>query len=154
MLLTKRPERAAKWKGPWPDHIWLGTTCGHSITRWCLNALRDSGAQVRFVSAEPLLESLAMLNLTRIHMVIVGGESGPNYRKMNMCWARELRDKCADEGAAFYFKQDHGYKAGLRPYLVEEDGRRMLYRQYPGELTPPVEFEPTIRRITPSRSLS
>src|SRR6266567_6471692 len=33
-LLTKRPDRAAEWSGPWSDNIWLGTTCGHEVTRW------------------------------------------------------------------------------------------------------------------------
>jgi protein gp37 len=142
MLLTKRPERAAKWKGPWPDHIWLGTTCGHPVTRWRLNALRDSGAAVRFVSAEPLLDSLAMLDLTGIRMVIVGGESGANRRKMDMRWARELRNKCVSGRVAYFFKQGSNYFPDRDPYLVEEDGRCMQYRQFPGELMPPVSMMP------------
>ena len=143
MLLTKRPERAARWSGPWPPHIWLGTTCGHSITRWRLNALRASKAVVRFVSAEPLLEDIApVLDLTGIDWVICGGESGPGFRKMEMQWARNLRDLCARSGVGFFLKQDSGYHPGLRPYLVEEDGRQMKWRQYPGELTRPVEVGP------------
>lgn len=141
MLLTKRPERAAKWKGPWQDHIWLGTTCGHSVTRWRLKALRDSGAAVRFVSAEPLLASLAMVDLSRIDMVIVGGESGHGFRKMDMAWARELRDKCVARGIAYFFKQDSDFHGDRRSYLVETNRRAMQYRQFPGELAPPVEVE-------------
>ena len=37
--------------------------------------------------------------------VIVGGESGRNARPMHPDWARNLRDQCADAGAAFFFKQ-------------------------------------------------
>jgi protein gp37 len=143
MLLTKRPERAAQWPGPWPDHIWLGTTCGHSITRWRLNALRASGAAIKFISAEPLLEDIAPhLDLTGIDWVICGGESGPRRRPMEMSWARHLRDLCVSNGVAFFFKQDSAYHDGQRPWLVEEDGRKMKWRQYPGELTPPVEVGP------------
>jgi hypothetical protein len=42
-------------------------------------------------------------------------------------------------GVAFFFKQDSAYHDGQRPWLVEEDGRKMKWRQYPGELTMPVE---------------
>jgi protein gp37 len=139
MLLTKRPERAAEWKGPWPENIWLGATCGHSISRWRLNALRASKAKVRFVSAEPLLEDIApVIDLTGIHQVIVGGESGDNFRPMEMRWARKLRNLCKRLGVAYYFKQDCSIRPEQRPWLVEKDGRRMRYHQYPGELTPPV----------------
>ena len=41
-LLTKRPERAAEWPGPWPDHIWLGTTCGDPRTKFRIDHLRRS----------------------------------------------------------------------------------------------------------------
>ncbi len=42
MLLTKEIARAAAWPGPWPDNIWLGTTCGHPITKWRIEYLRRS----------------------------------------------------------------------------------------------------------------
>ena len=35
-----------------------------------------------------------------------------------------------------FFKQDSGYQAGLHPWLVEEDGRKMRYHQYPGSSPP------------------
>jgi protein gp37 len=41
----------------------------------------------------------------RIAWVIVGGESGPNYRPMDLDWARSLRDQCQLAGAAFFYKQ-------------------------------------------------
>jgi protein gp37 len=114
--LTKRPERAAEWPGPWPDHIWLGTTCGHPVTKWRIEYLRRSQAKVRFLSAEPQLASLLPINLDGIHQVIVGGESGVGFRKLEMAWARELRDECERAGVAYFFKQD-SVREGQRPYL-------------------------------------
>ena len=137
MLLTKRPDRAAKWPGPWPANIWLGTTCGHPMTKWRLGYLRRSRAQTRFLSMEPLLASMLPINLTGIHQVIVGGESGSGWRPMKMEWAREVRDTAGDQGVAFFYKQDAAYRTETRPYLVEEDGRCVQYRQFPGEFTPP-----------------
>lgn len=157
MLLTKRIARAAQINAPWarrknggwPEHAWLGTTVGHPITKWRMEYLRRSEAAVRFVSMEPLVASLTdgnadalfgPLNLHGIHQVIIGGESGGGYRRMEMQWARDIRDRARREGCAFFFKQDAAALPGRRPWLVETDGRRMEYHQFPGELTPPREL--------------
>ena len=42
--------------------------------------LREVPAAVRFISAEPLLGPLEGLDLTDIHWLIAGGESGPRHR--------------------------------------------------------------------------
>jgi protein gp37 len=47
-----------------------------------------------------------------LHWVIVGGESGPGFRAMELDWARSLRDQCRAAGAAFFFKQQSAAKAG------------------------------------------
>ena len=40
-----------------------------------------------------------------IDWVIVGGESGPRARPMDLAWARSLRDQCAAAGVACFVKQ-------------------------------------------------
>jgi protein gp37 len=57
------------------------------------------------VSAEPLLGSLAGLDLEGLHWLIAGGESGPNHRLLDVEWVRELRDACREQDVAFFFKQ-------------------------------------------------
>ena len=106
-LLTKRPRRAARMAKelPWPSNVWLGVSVETSEQLWRLDDLRKVAAATRFVSAEPLLGSLAGLDLTGMHWLIAGGESGPNHRPLNPEWVRELRDECRDEGVAFFFKQ-------------------------------------------------
>ncbi len=88
-------------------------------------------ANVRFISAEPLLGPLDELSLEEIHWVIGGGESGGGYRSVNPAWARGLRDHCVDSGVAFFWKQWGGRtpKAGGR----ELDGR--TWDMYPVELS-------------------
>jgi protein gp37 len=85
------------------------------------DALRSVPAAVRFISAEPLLGPLAGLDLAGIDWVISGGESGPKHRPVRVEWLRELRDRCGDEGVAYFFKQWGGArpKSGGR----ELDGR-------------------------------
>jgi protein gp37 len=141
-VLTKRPERAAQWPGPWGPNIWMGTTCGHRNTMHRIDALRATAAQVRFVSGEPLLTPLAGLNLAGIHQVIAGGESGAGYRPMDMAWCREIRDAAVSQGAAFFFKQDAAFRTETRCYLVEADGSCWQWRQFPHDLSPPVQVQP------------
>lgn len=106
-LLTKRPRRAARMVAelPWPSNVWLGVSVESSEQLWRLDDLRRVPAATRFVSAEPLLASLAGLDLTGMHWLIAGGESGPNHRALDPTWVRELRDECRDQNVAFFFKQ-------------------------------------------------
>ena len=55
------------------------------------------------------------LDLTGIHWVIVGGESGPGFRPMDGDWVKAIRDQCRSAGVSFFFKQwggVHKTKAG------------------------------------------
>ena len=72
--------------------------------------------QRRFLSLEPLLGPLPSLDLTDIHWVIAGGESGPRHRVLDLAWVRDIRDRCVDQRIRFFFKQVGGVspKAGGR----------------------------------------
>ena len=74
-----------------------------SITR--ISHIQSAPIAVRFLSIEPLLGPMHDLNLEGISWVIVGGESGPQARPMNMEWILEIRDKCEEERVDFFFKQ-------------------------------------------------
>ncbi len=103
-VLTKRPERLAELapKLPWPGNVWVGVSVENQ--RWTsrIDDLRKVPAAVRFLSCEPLLGPL-MLDLTDIHWVIVGGESGPRARRMNPDWPRSIRDQCTWADVPFFF---------------------------------------------------
>jgi protein gp37 len=106
-LLTKRPRRAARMAEElsWPSNVWLGVSVETSEQLWRLHDLRRVPAATRFVSAEPLLGSLAGLDLAGMQWLIAGGESGLNHRRLDPVWVRELRDECRDQDVAFFFKQ-------------------------------------------------
>lgn len=128
-LLTKRPERALRYASRlrWTDNIWFGTSVESMEVARRVDMLRKVPAAVRFISAEPLLGSLALLDLRDIHWVIGGGESGSGHRPPNPDWARELRDACSAAAVPFFWKQ----WGGLRP----KDGGRLLdgreWNEYP-----------------------
>jgi protein gp37 len=83
--------------------------------------------QRRFLSLEPLLGPLPSLDLAGIDWVIVGGESGPGFRPLDLNWVRDLRDRCIRLRIPLFFKQVGGRnpKAGGR----ELDGR--TWDQFP-----------------------
>lgn len=117
-VLTKRPERAVRLADeiPWPENVWLGTSIEDMRVAHRADALRRTPAPIKFISAEPLLGSLDTLDLSEIHWVIGGGESGVGARRCDPAWARGLRDRCVDGGVAFFWKQWGGItpKAGGR----------------------------------------
>jgi len=123
-VLTKRPARAARFweRNRWrfglpsiPAHIWIGTSVERQDVDYRVRHLRMMPAEVRFLSCEPLLGPM-QIELDAIHWVIVGGESGPGHRPMELDWARSIRDQCIAAEVPFFFKQVGGRtpKAGGR----------------------------------------
>jgi protein gp37 len=135
-VLTKRPERAAHWGGPWPENIWMGTSVEDARVVHRVDSLRGCAAQTRFLSCEPLIGPLGSVGLTGIHWVIVGGESGPGYRPMDHAWARQIRDACIEQGTGFFFKQSSAFRTEVGTALEHEDGSKWIWQQYPRNLTP------------------
>jgi len=125
-ILTKRAARMVKYfsSREVPSNAWLGVSVEnrkHGLPR--IDHLRSIGAGIRFLSVEPLLESLGKLDLSDIHWVIVGGESGRNARPMKPEWAEEVRVQCDDQGVAFFFKQWGGWGADGKKRAKKQNGR-------------------------------
>ena len=76
---------------------------------WRTEVLRSIPAAVRFISAEPLLETIT-LDLDGYSWVISGGESGigDNWRPAELSWFRDIRDQCQVAGVPFFHKQHGG----------------------------------------------
>jgi protein gp37 len=106
-VLTKRSERLVELHKslPWVPHIWMGVSVESAKYVSRVDDLRRTGAQVKFLSLEPLLGPLCGLDLKGIDWVIVGGESGADARPMSFNWVTDLRDQCLRAGVAFFFKQ-------------------------------------------------
>lgn len=106
-ILTKRPERMARWtaENPAPANVWLGTSVEDERVISRIDRLRECAAAVRFLSCEPLIGPLPDMDLTGIDWVIVGGESGAGHRPMSADWVRDIRAQCERSGVAFFFKQ-------------------------------------------------
>ena len=105
--LTKRSERLLTLnnKIDWPDNLWMGVTVENSDYYNRIDHLRQTDAKIKFLSLEPLLGPLPELNLQGIDWVIVGGESGPGSRPIEIEWVTQIRDQCLEANVPFFFKQ-------------------------------------------------
>jgi protein gp37 len=106
-----------------PEHIWCGVSVEDSKARARVSHLREAPASIRFLSVEPLLGPIGEIDLHGIDWVIVGGESGPGARPMDVRWVRAVRDQCIAQGVAFFFKQ----WGGIRP---KSGGRELDGREW------------------------
>jgi protein gp37 len=106
-VLTKRASRLPRVadKLPWPRNLWMGVSVENADEMHRIDDLRKVPAEVLFLSLEPLIGPLNGIDLTSIHWVIAGGESGPGARPMHPNWARSLRDQCQTAGVPYFFKQ-------------------------------------------------
>jgi protein gp37 len=121
-ILTKRPERAAEVISTWlylfgsgqlPANIWLGTSAEDQATyddriKWLNRCL----AQVRFLSLEPLLGPIDLGgDIKDVDWVIVGGESGPHARPLNLAWIYDILAQCNRAEISVFIKQLGSYWA-------------------------------------------
>ncbi|MDD2883165.1 MAG: phage Gp37/Gp68 family protein [Rhodoferax sp.] len=132
-ILTKRAARMARYfkTRPAPANAWLGVSVENrkqGVPR--INHLRKVPAHIRFLSVEPLLEDVGELDLTNIHWVIVGGESGPKARPMKQEWADSVRAQCEDQGVAFFFKQWGGWGVDGKKRAKAANGRLLNGRTW------------------------
>lgn len=111
----------------WPRNVWVGTTVeNQAAADDRIPHLLAVPAPVRFLSCEPLLgpvnlfppdDPLSWLPGIRserrgIDWVIVGGESGPGHRPMDLDWARDLVAQVSTGGLPVFFKQVSGPRPG------------------------------------------
>ena len=130
-VLTKRPERVLAMDQAgllkWSHNIWMGTTVENDKYIDRIDKLRETKANIKFLSCEPLLGSLKDISLEKIDWVIVGGESGPKSREIKKEWVLELKDLCEKDGVAFFFKQWGGINKKKSGRML--DGK--TYDEYP-----------------------
>jgi len=152
MILTKRAHRIRDclpedW-GNGYHNVWLGITAENQQRfeeRWMY--LQTTPAVVRFVSVEPMLSRVSMMDaLPRrkpngdllevykkgivgyVGWVICGEESGPKGRIMDITWAQNLLLQCRKAGVPFFFKQTRRPN-GTMNHDPEIDGR--TWKEFP-----------------------
>ncbi|RQP26276.1 DUF5131 family protein [Piscinibacter terrae] len=132
-ILTKRGARMVRFfrNRSVPANAWLGVSVEdrrYGVPR--IDYLRTVPARIRFLSVEPLLADVGELDLTDIHWVIVGGESGPKARPMKTEWVESIRTQCQQQDVAFFFKQWGGWGADGKKRAKAANGRELNGRTW------------------------
>ncbi|HAC16944.1 MAG TPA: hypothetical protein DCE78_13515 [Bacteroidetes bacterium] len=155
MILTKRPARMLEFMNGHHEcvqsHVWLGVSAeNQEMADERIPILLQTPAVVRFVSVEPMLEKIDLVQagalsvyvsgggvgdypLSRglesngISWVICGAESGHGARPFDMCWARDLKNQCQSAGVPFFLKQARINGQLLK--MPELDGQ--IWEEYP-----------------------
>lgn len=118
LLLTKRPENILdcvpciwhnQWaRGPiqvkWPKHIWTGASVENQAAADKRIPVLVKVPGRHFLSLEPLLSPIN-LDLTGIDWVIIGGESGPNARLLDLAWIEDISRQCRAANIPAFVKQ-------------------------------------------------
>jgi len=113
-----------------PDNVWLGVSVESAKTKHRIDTLRSILAKIRFLSIEPLIADVGELDLTGIHWVIVGGESGPKARPMQPEWAFNVQRQCLEQGVAFFFKQWGAWGVDGVKRSKKANGRMLLGQEW------------------------
>jgi protein gp37 len=106
-VLTKRADRLFEIHEQlnWTPNIWMGVSVEDERVTHRIDFLRQTNAQTKFLSCEPLIGPLMNLNLFGIDWVIVGGESGRKARPMEEWWVWDIKQQCQEQEVLFFFKQ-------------------------------------------------
>ncbi len=96
---------------PLPN-VHLGTSVEDQRVDNRITDLIETPAAVRFISYEPALGPLELRPwLDGIDWVIIGGESGPGARPMDLAWVRSIVEQCKVADVPVFVKQ-----LGPKPY--------------------------------------
>lgn len=123
-VLTKRPERLPMIDWPFVGmmpNVWTGVSVENARFYWRIDSLLRMDPRLAFLSVEPMLGPMPDLPLDGISWVIIGGESGANFRPLNLEWVRQVRDRCVAKGVPFFFKQHSAFNPKNEGRLL--DGR-------------------------------
>jgi protein gp37 len=127
LLLTKRPEnildctpytwhnqaatdQTAHWaRGPivaqWPVHVWTGVSIENQETAHVRLSELARVPGKHFLSVEPILGPIDMGDISAIDWIIIGGESGPNARPLDLEWVEDILRQCETARVAIFVKQ-------------------------------------------------
>lgn len=134
LLLTKRIENA---RGMILDYCeWLEEPSSYFSNVWLLYSASDQESleagidhlvgcrdlvNVLGLSLEPLVGPIRLpAGLELLDWVIVGGESGPKRRPMNLDWLWDIQHQCKAAGIKLFVKQDNGPKPGIQGRIPDE----------------------------------
>lgn len=126
LIPTKRVERIWDclpdyWQGNGTSYkdlpnVWLGASVEDQKTAdKRIPELLSIPSEIKWLSIEPMLGPIDIFGLVRppfykcVDWVVFGGESGPNFRPMNIEWLRDGANQCKSASVPCFVKQLGGW---------------------------------------------
>ncbi|KHO46077.1 MAG: hypothetical protein QS98_C0005G0024 [archaeon GW2011_AR3] len=115
-LLTKNPERYKYWDWRKYKNVWIGTTLDtQARANKNLQFLKETKANLKFISFEPLLEEIN-IDLTGINWIIIGANSNYDAEKPKQEWADKLIAQARELGIAVWMKDNFKYAKKIKEF--------------------------------------
>lgn len=135
------------WGDDWPDNVWLGASVENQrFANERIPELDKIPAKIRFLSVEPLIgpvdlgigdphkghesdshngwphQSMCLRepDAGGIDWVIVGGESGPKRRDLELSWLTCVVDEAQSAGLPVFVKQDSALREGQQGRIPDD----------------------------------
>ena len=124
----------------WPiPCVWLGVSVeDQRRADERIPILLDTPAAVRWLSCEPLLGPIdfplycaGSVFWSGLHWIVVGGETGPGHRPMEIEWLEYIVNQCGRAGVPVFVKQDSGPRPGKQGRIPD---RLWALKQFPKTL--------------------
>jgi protein gp37 len=112
-----------------PKNVWLWVTIESNKYLERINCLKRLNCKTKFLSLEPLLSEMDLINLEWIDWVIVWWESWFWARPVKEEWVLNIREKCEQLKIPFFFKQWGGVNKKKAWKLLQ--GR--IYEEFPSK---------------------
>lgn len=121
-ILTKRSARLRELASEleWLPNVWMGVSVEDSRVVHRIADLQAVPALVRFLSLEPLIGPVGKIDLSGVHWVIVGGESGWKARPMSVEWVEDIFKQCESSKVPFFFKQWGGVRKHVTGRILHD----------------------------------
>ncbi|QPH38748.1 DUF5131 family protein [Pedobacter endophyticus] len=147
-VLTKRAERLLELSDSlkWTDNIWMGVSIENQDYAYRADYLAKTPAVTKFLSIEPLIGEVSLINIKDMNWIIVGGESGHKARQVEHNWITKIRLMSEDFGIPFFFKQWGKSKFNSNPLDPTID------KNHPHHAKGGCELDGTIYRAMPTIS--
>lgn len=159
LVLTKRPERLQETRVRnlflncfmnKTGNIWLGVTAeNQEQADWRVPILLEVKALApdtitAFVSIEPMLGPISIERcvMSSIDWIIVGAESGPKRRVMDIYWAINVVEQCRQASVPVFVKQVHRSQDGNKFFVCKDVinwPEHLRIQQYPEEAPCPTD---------------
>lgn len=114
-FLTKNPKRYSEFV--WPNNAWIGATAiNQKMADNAINELKKAKAKIKFLSCEPLSDSIRLSGANTINWLIIGACTGRHAFQPDKTWVQNLTNDGRKFNHAIFYKPNLQWQNPPREY--------------------------------------